>query len=123
MEVLDHGIEIEALEFLRIIELLVHGIGQGGVLVQDLQVQLIRPPARIGRCARNCVPVRAHYRAFGFGWIIGYGRRCSCEFVFHLFKLLRISRTNYKLFATNYDNNYDALREARRGAHFAISRG
>src|SRR5258706_6936896 len=37
MEVFDHGIQVEALEFFSIIELLVHGIGQGGVLVQDLR--------------------------------------------------------------------------------------
>ncbi len=49
MEVLDHGIQVEALELFRVIELLVHRIGQGGVLVQDLQVQLIRPPVRIRR--------------------------------------------------------------------------
>jgi hypothetical protein len=29
MEVSDYGIEVEALEFLRVIELLAHGIGQG----------------------------------------------------------------------------------------------
>ena len=104
MEVLDHGIEIEALEFLRIIELLVHGIGQGGVLVQDLQVQLIRPPARIRRGARNGVPARAaRYRAFGFGWITGDRRRCRCEFFLHLFMLLRISKN----IAANYDNDCD----------------
>ena len=35
MEVPDHGIQVEALEFLGIIELVVHRIGQGGVLVQN----------------------------------------------------------------------------------------
>jgi hypothetical protein len=29
MEVLDHGIEVEALELLSIVELFPHGIGQG----------------------------------------------------------------------------------------------
>jgi hypothetical protein len=38
MEVLDHGIQIEAFELLRVIELLVHRVGQRGVLVQDLQI-------------------------------------------------------------------------------------
>ena len=44
MEILDHGIQVEALELLGVIERLAHGIGQGRVLVQDLQVQLIGPP-------------------------------------------------------------------------------
>jgi hypothetical protein len=38
MEVLDHGIQVEALELARVIELLVHRVGQRGVLVQDLKV-------------------------------------------------------------------------------------
>jgi hypothetical protein len=38
VEVLDHGIQVKALELFGIIELLVHWIGQGRVLVQDLQV-------------------------------------------------------------------------------------
>ena len=49
MQVFDHGIQVEALELFRVIEFLVHRIGQGGVLVQDLQVQLIRPPVGIRR--------------------------------------------------------------------------
>src|SRR5580693_5305027 len=47
MEILDYGIEVEALELLRIIELLVRGIRQGGVLMQNPQVQLVRPPVSI----------------------------------------------------------------------------
>ena len=47
MEVFDHGIEVEALEFLGVVELRVHRIGQGRMLVQDLQVDLVRPPFRI----------------------------------------------------------------------------
>jgi hypothetical protein len=38
MQVLDHGMQVEALELFGVIELLAHGIGLGGVLVQDLQV-------------------------------------------------------------------------------------
>ena len=44
MQVLHHGIEIEALELLSVMEHLPHGIGQWGVLVQGVQVQLIGPP-------------------------------------------------------------------------------
>ena len=58
MKVLDHGIQVEALEFFRVIELLAHGIGQRGVLVQDVQVQLIRPPVgiRAGSGERRALP-------------------------------------------------------------------
>ncbi len=44
MEVLLQGIEVELLELLGVVELLAHRIGQGRVLVENLQVQLIRPP-------------------------------------------------------------------------------
>jgi hypothetical protein len=33
MEILDHGIQVEALELFRVIELLVHRVGQRRVLV------------------------------------------------------------------------------------------
>ena len=46
-EIFDHGIQIEALEFLRVIELLAHGIGLGRVLVQNVYVEMIRPPVGI----------------------------------------------------------------------------
>ena len=49
MQVLDHRVQIEALELLSVVELLVHGIVQRRVLVQEVQIQLIRPPLRIGR--------------------------------------------------------------------------
>ena len=47
MKVLDHGVEVEALEFLGVVELLAHRIGQGGVLMKDLKIQLIRPPVTV----------------------------------------------------------------------------
>ena len=62
MKVLNHRIQVEALEFFRVVELLVHRIGQGGVLVQDLEVHLIRPPAGIRLGFASAV----HYRALGF---------------------------------------------------------
>src|SRR5208282_2059821 len=68
IEVLDHGIEVELLEFLSIVKLLVHRIGQAGVPVEDLQVELIRPPVRIHRVASPRVSAfSARYRAIGFG--------------------------------------------------------
>src|SRR5215468_6364683 len=44
MQVLDYRVEVEALEFLGIVECLAHRIGQGGVLMENLNIQLARPP-------------------------------------------------------------------------------
>ena len=63
MQVLDHGIQVEALELFRVIELLTHRIGQRGMLVQDLQVHLIRPPINIRVGFASAV----RYRALRFG--------------------------------------------------------
>ena len=51
MEILDHGIQVEALEFLGVVERLAHRIGQAGVLVENLKVQLVRPPVPVASCA------------------------------------------------------------------------
>src|SRR5713226_2577112 len=92
MQVLDHGVQIEALELLSVVERLSHRIGQGRVLVQNLQVELVRPPARIRRGPSHRVSASATiYWALGFGWIIGDSCRCRCEFFFHVLILLRIS--------------------------------
>ena len=47
MQILDHGIQIEALELFCVIEVFLHRIGQSGVLMQDGQVQLMWPPGEI----------------------------------------------------------------------------
>ena len=62
MKIFDHGIQIKTLEFLGVVELLAHRIGQGGVLVQDLQVHLIRPPVAVAGSGGPVVE-----RALGFG--------------------------------------------------------
>ena len=68
MKILDRGIQVETLECLRIVERLAHRIGQGGVLAQDLEVELIRPPVRIGcGSSRRVCASTARYRALGFG--------------------------------------------------------
>jgi hypothetical protein len=48
-----HRIEVEGLELLGVVERLTHGIGQGGVLVEHPQVQLVRPPVLVRR-GPNC---------------------------------------------------------------------
>src|ERR1700685_3615307 len=66
MEVLDQGIKVEAVELLRVVELGTHGIGQGRVLVKNLQVQLIRPPVCV-RGPSHCVSASAaRHWALGF---------------------------------------------------------
>ena len=76
MKVLDHGIEVEAFEFLGVVERLAHRIGQGGVLVENLKVQLVRPPVAVG----------VHDRA-----LAGAGGQCG--FVVHVSSLRMCVRT------------------------------
>jgi hypothetical protein len=46
-EILLYGRKVELLEFLGVVEILTQGIGLYGVLVQDMQVQLVRPPVSV----------------------------------------------------------------------------
>ena len=39
--------QVEALELFRVIEVLTHGIGLRGMLVQEVELQLVRPPVAI----------------------------------------------------------------------------
>jgi hypothetical protein len=64
IEVLLQGLQVEFLEFLSVVELLAHGIGQGGMLVQNIQVQLVRPPVSDRRASAGyLLASSAHYRA------------------------------------------------------------
>jgi hypothetical protein len=47
MQVLDHRVEIEALELLGVVEILAHWIRQGGVAMEHLDAQCIRPPVAV----------------------------------------------------------------------------
>ena len=71
MEVLNHGIQVEALECLDVVELLAHGIAQGRVLVENPQVQLIGPP----------VPVRPGPNP---GELMGSTRHRALAFAVHI---------------------------------------
>ena len=66
MQVLDHRVEVEALEFLGVVERLAHRIGQGGMSVENLEVQLVRPPVPIGEAG-------VHDRAFAGAFFV-----CLC---------------------------------------------
>ena len=61
VEVLLHGLEVEALELLCIVEALVHRIGEGGMLVQGVQPQLARPPVTVRRAAASGMIDRAFW--------------------------------------------------------------
>ena len=67
MKVPDHGIKVETREFFRVVKLRAHGIGQGRVLVKNLQVQLLRPPVCVLRGPSHCVSASvARHWALGF---------------------------------------------------------
>ena len=66
-------IEIELAEFLGIVEIRAHRVGQGRIGVQHLHIQRLGPPVAILR-ATPCTTVRERALAgFGFGIGIGHG--------------------------------------------------
>jgi hypothetical protein len=58
-----HGGQIEGLERLGVVELLVHGVGHGRVLGEDLQVEAVRPPAAVPTALRRVRGAAVHDRA------------------------------------------------------------
>ena len=59
-----HSSQVEALELFCVVEVLAHRVGLGGMLVQDLDFQLIRPPVAVRRASTGCLFVcSARYRA------------------------------------------------------------
>jgi hypothetical protein len=130
MEVFDHRVQVEALELVGIVELLVHRIGQRGVLVQDLQAQLIRLPSRIprGRSHRVSASPVGH-RALLLLMIGDRHPYCRREFFVHVFTLfgklvlrhLTGSTPRSALRAQPTENEFgfakDALTEGSRRRH------
>ena len=47
LEVADDGVQIEAVEFLGIVELFAHRIDQRRVVLQTLEIELLRPPVAV----------------------------------------------------------------------------
>ena len=67
MKVFDHGMQVKAFEFFSVIERLAHRIGFFRVLVQDSQVELVRPPVCVRSGAGYCgFEGGARKRAFHF---------------------------------------------------------
>ncbi len=56
-EVLLHGLQVETLELFGVVEILAHRIGLGGMLVQDIELQLVRPPVPVRRAAAGRMSV------------------------------------------------------------------
>ncbi len=54
-----HGVQVEAPELLGVVERLAHRIGQGGVPMENLQVQLVRPPVAVHLSAGERALARA----------------------------------------------------------------
>src|SRR5262249_41537319 len=48
VQVLEYGIEVETFEFLGVVELSAHRIASGRMLIEDLKVELVRPPVAVG---------------------------------------------------------------------------
>src|SRR5579862_6220726 len=93
MKVLGHGIQVETLEFFGVVELLAHRIRQVGVLVKNLQVQLVWPPVTVGVCG-SCT----RERALGFSGLVCYLsmriNNACWGFIFHMCIFLEISSKN-----------------------------
>ena len=63
-----HGFQVEGLELLGVVEVLPHRIGQRRVLVEDRQIQPVRPPELVRHAPDNGLPADpAAHRAFAFG--------------------------------------------------------
>ena len=60
IDILFQGIQVKCLERLGVVEIHPHRIGQGGVLVEYLQVQLIWPPVLVCYGA-PCVRMAHHW--------------------------------------------------------------
>ena len=79
LEVLAQGFEVELLEFFGVVEGRTHRVTLHVVLMEDAQVELVRPPVAVGHGRGGGVAIRgsgvAHHGAFGdvghiglFGW-------------------------------------------------------
>ena len=61
-------VQVKCFELLTVVEILAHWIRLGRVLVENLQVQLIRPPVLVRRGPNRRMSMRsAQHRAFAFG--------------------------------------------------------
>jgi len=76
LQVGDHGVEVQALEGLGVVEVGAHRVGQRRVLVQRPQVQLLGPPVAVaaGRFGAGAFGERALRFVGHLGFSVGQGR-------------------------------------------------
>ena len=75
--------QVELLELLGVVEGLAHGVGQGGVLVKNVEIELVRPPVLVGPAGMGRVRGRPmHHRALAqagrFAVIHCYSLHSTC---------------------------------------------
>ncbi|MCY1429876.1 hypothetical protein D9M71_458080 [compost metagenome] len=66
VEVLDHRVEVEFLEFFRVVEIGAQRIAPRGVLMEDVQIELIGPPVCVGLSPAGRGVFAARERALRF---------------------------------------------------------
>src|ERR1700712_4334720 len=71
MQVLDHGIEVEALEFFCVVEGFAHRIGRRVIAMQHADIQLLRPPVAVAVSA-----LAACKRTFACALVIRFCVHC-----------------------------------------------
>lgn len=80
MQVLDHRIQVQRLEFCGVVKIFPHGVGLRRVLVQDTQLELVGPPIGVGRGGSGGVFARCMgERALGFVDMDSSGLRLGSE--------------------------------------------
>ena len=105
INVLFQSCQVECLERLRVVEILPQWIGCGWILVEHLQVQLIRPPLLVRYCA-SCVRV-VHHGALTFVAHTSSYRVLRCNPPKHLFEKSKcISESCYFLWIKGRLTNY-----------------
>ena len=73
-----HGCQVEALELFGVVEVPAHRIRQRGMLVQDVQPQLVRPPVTIRRTAdmiERALRFGRHGLVVSLGWSLFCGAK------------------------------------------------
>ena len=86
LDVLLHGVEIEGLELFGVVERLAHRIARRVIRVEDVQVQLIRPPVAVRPAAGASVAENGHFSSFSILTLT------SAFFVFVVCLLLVLAR-------------------------------
>jgi hypothetical protein len=69
MQIPLHGVEIQLLELFGVVERLAQRIGKAGILVQNLDVELVGPPVAVRSAARR---VRDRTLACSIGFLVHY---------------------------------------------------